>query len=256
MIMGVVDFGRGILYYNMVSNAAREGARTGIVGSTLQQICQQVVAHTQVPGLGSTSCSSIAGDTAWHDANNVLTLTVHRGTPGSATDPVAVTVRYKFTPITPLIDGAINIAAGSSLQIGASSHMYREGGVPLPTPTTGPTNTPPPTYTPLPTSTPTLTETPTSTNTATFTHTPTFTRTPTVTLTPTMTLTPTVTNTPTITPTFTRTNTPTVTPTRTNTPTVTNTPTITPTFTRTPTVTNTPTVTPTCTPPAHGKSKC
>lgn len=224
LVMGVVDFGRGILYFNMLDNAAREGARTGIIsGDTVQQICQTMVGFAQVPDLGSTSCSSIASDTPWHDGNNVLTLTVHRGTPGSATDPVKVTVNYLFTPITPLIDRAVGIATGGSIQITASSTMYVEGGVPTPTATAGPTFTPRPTYTPPPPPTSTASSTGTPTSTITPTNTATGTRTPTPTITSTATRTPTVTSTSTITPT--RTRTPTVTPTSTKTPTPTITPT-------------------------------
>ena len=190
LVMGTVDFGRGVLYYNMLDNAAREGARTGVISThTVEDICQSVVDHLQVPGLGTTACDTIASDTPWNDGNDVLTLTVHRGTPGSTTDPVGVTVSYLFTPITPLIDQAIGIATGGSIQIGGSSTMYVEGTTMLPSPTPGPTDTPqptatpPPTATPLPTSTPTATPLPTSTPTATPkpTMTPTLTPMPTVT---------------------------------------------------------------------------
>jgi Flp pilus assembly protein TadG len=170
MVMGIVDLGRGILYFNTLSSLAREGARGGILGSMsnsarLQQICQRVVDEAQLPALGTTSCSSASADTAWTDG--ALTLTIHLGTTGSPTDPEKVTVAYNFTPITPLIDRVANIANGGSFQVSASSAMFVEGV--LATPTLGPTNTPMPTFTQGPTNTPTITPTFTPTRTPTMT---------------------------------------------------------------------------------------
>jgi Flp pilus assembly protein TadG len=247
LIMGAVDLGRGVLIRNMLSNAAREGARVGIIASkTSAEMCAGAISKIQAPGLTGQTCTASGNPAVTNDGQ--LTVSVHRGTPGNAADPNNVTLTYNFLAITPLISAV-------PITMAATSSMYVEGGVALATPTAVPTNTPPPTS-PVSTSTPTVALTPTITLTATRTPTITPTTTGTRTITPTATPTTcmqgshtctptsTATNTATITPT----NTPTMTPTITNTPTVTRTPTITPTLTPTPMPTNTPTNTSTNTP--------
>ncbi len=84
-----IDLGRGIYYYSVIYNAAREGARTGIV---LQQpdnpipinkdlIIQSVLDHS--PGLDIP-----VGN---------ITISIPTGT-----DTLKVTIKYSFTLITPL----------------------------------------------------------------------------------------------------------------------------------------------------------
>jgi Flp pilus assembly protein TadG len=133
LVMGVVDLGRGIFTYNMLSEAAREGARTGIADASTYAtsqaartaMCTEAINRVQAPGVASNSgCSSIADNSA--TAFGTLTVTVHWGTPGSTSDLDKTTLSYAFTPITPLIDEAINIANGSSITLNATSQMYVE----------------------------------------------------------------------------------------------------------------------------------
>jgi Flp pilus assembly protein TadG len=262
--LGIIDFGRAILAYNVLDNAAREGARVGIVPTnTLAQMCQQVLSVSTVTDVNSSASCAASGDPAVTNAGAAspsdYVIQINRGIGASSTTPNdQVVLTYKFKPITPLIDAAIGITSGGTFALSASSSMYVEGSTVL-TATPLPTNTPFPTDTPAPSNTGTPTDTPvnTSTPTITSTITPTATAT-TCTGQGNKTCTPTVgpTHTPTITATATATGTPTLSPTRTATPTITNTPTTTntPTITSTPSKTSTPT--PTCTPPAHGHSSC
>ena len=115
--MGIFDFGRAILDYNMISNAAREGARVGIISTrTNAQICEAVITHVSLPGVSGTGCTS----------GGLTTTIVSRGSPptlvANSGSPVVVRVQYVFTPITPLIGDII----GTSLTLTAQSSMYVE----------------------------------------------------------------------------------------------------------------------------------
>jgi TadE-like protein len=127
VVMGFFDLGRGVVFFNMLSDAAREGARVGIApGNTLSQMCTQVVSQMPAPGVGSSSgCSSIADSVATDFGT--LRVTVHKGKPGS-TDPAqfdSVTLSYSFQPITPLIGTSPIILGGNPLKPIRSS-MYVE----------------------------------------------------------------------------------------------------------------------------------
>ena len=128
LTMGSIDLGRGIFFYNLLSNAARDGARAGIVNSTtnsLSQMCQQIFAETALPGVTAPSCPG-SGATSATVTAGTLTVTLQAGVAGDASQPNQVTLTYSFTPITPLIDTAIGIAGGGSIQLRASSQMYVE----------------------------------------------------------------------------------------------------------------------------------
>ena len=124
LAMGTVDLGRGVIYHNLLSNVAREGARMGILhSSTYATICNQVITQAFLPNLSPTPVTCTASgspDAVTHDGS--LTVTVHKGTPGSTGDPDLVTLSYSFRPITPLIGNIV----GNSLSLSASSSMYVE----------------------------------------------------------------------------------------------------------------------------------
>jgi Flp pilus assembly protein TadG len=129
LAMGTVDLGRGVIYHNLLSNVAREGARVGILhSSTYTTICNQVIAEALLPNLGPTPVTCTAtGSPDAVTTDGSLTITVHKGTPGSASDPDQVTLSYRFTPITPLIANIVrNPLCGTSLCLSASSSMYVE----------------------------------------------------------------------------------------------------------------------------------
>src|SRR5215472_5863347 len=128
LLMGVVDFGRGIFYYNMLSNAARDGARAGIVDSTttaLSSMCEQAFARALLPGVESPTCPG-SGATSATVTAGTLTATLNAGTAGDPTQPNQVTLTYTFTPVTPFIDAVIGLVGGGSITLTASSQMYVE----------------------------------------------------------------------------------------------------------------------------------
>jgi hypothetical protein len=118
MVMGVFDLGRGVLYSNALANAAREGARAGIVATrTPDEICSVAFrAARALPVAPMAACGTRGG----------LTVSVpQRGTKGDPGDPVRVTMRFEFRLLTPLI-GAIVSDPEGRVVLNASSSMYVE----------------------------------------------------------------------------------------------------------------------------------
>ncbi len=115
LVMGAFDLGRAVFYAHMLSNAAREGARVGVVaGRTPAEICARAKASLLLPDVPVSAGCDVAGS---------LTVAVpQRGTAGSATDPVRVTLSYTFQPVTPLIAQIV----GNAFTLRASSTMYVE----------------------------------------------------------------------------------------------------------------------------------
>jgi len=117
--MTAVDLGRGIFYYNMLANAAREGARYAVITSnTLPNVCNIVRARMGVAA--TAGCGSATGLTVQatrckpNDAN--ISKTNEWGT------ETQVTASYQFTLITPLI----SVFTGNPITLNAKSTMYDE----------------------------------------------------------------------------------------------------------------------------------
>ena len=109
LIVGILDLGWAVYAKNTLSDAAREGARTGIILATTDaQICARVQAAA--PSL-SLACTA-------SQINIVPTGTRTFGV------PITVTVTYTYTPLTPIIG---RIVTGSGLRLTASSSMIVEG---------------------------------------------------------------------------------------------------------------------------------
>lgn len=116
IFMALFDFGRAIYAYNTVSNAAREGARVGIVD-------QRLTAGTPAAATEAANQATALGldptDTAEVDVQYLLP-------DGSAcSNPsigclVEVSVAYEFSPITPIIGnilGPITVSSTTQLPI-------------------------------------------------------------------------------------------------------------------------------------------
>ena len=249
LVLGIIEFGRVLFTFGIVTAASREGARyaasTGdLTGSTFNyEDCAGIMgAVTRIGSLVGVGNSDITIEYTirYQDTNQTIT-----GCPPSEYvdrgDRIHVMVTRDFQPIVPLVNvPVIPISATTSRT------LIRDVGIKGTPPTPLPTRTPIPSSTSTSTSTSTPTETYTQTPTDQYSATPTETytpsQTPSQTSTATQSLTPTITDTPTITQTPSDTPTPTTTFTPSNTPTASNTPTITntPTATDTPTPTNTP----------------
>jgi len=116
ILVGIFDLGRGVFYSHLLSNAAREGARTGVVATrTADEICARAIAAAgSLPGVSaSTQCGS---------AGALTVAVAPRGTAGSAAAPVRVTLSYTFQPVTPLVGQVV----GNTVTLTAASTMYVE----------------------------------------------------------------------------------------------------------------------------------
>jgi Flp pilus assembly protein TadG len=116
LIMGVIDLGRGIFAFNEVSNAAREGGRTGIVNQTLSDIraraAEQAIA-LGIPTSAPASCPASGGPPP-AAAGICVVIVQPDGSPGGScsTTPaigciVVVSVKTTFTALTPMVGNII-----------------------------------------------------------------------------------------------------------------------------------------------------
>ena len=121
LAMAVVDLGRGILYYNMLANAVREGARYGVIATnSAANICTVVENSMQAPGTQGCSDSTKDLDVVVVQCQAVTDTGVD-SSKETGTE-VSVTAYYKFSLITPLI-GSIT---GNPLTLSAATTMYNE----------------------------------------------------------------------------------------------------------------------------------
>lgn len=245
-ILGIIEMGRFLFTYSVVTNAAQEGSRFAIIrprevvaAAEATEIASQMAAKgtpTYVPQLVAPSYAcdirgksvdkvigisrSAINVAVWYDNGD--------GTPVAASEDniddvikegnrVVVEASYKYKFLVPFMDAFV--PNGVDIKMRSARTILQNGKTQplgcavslIPAPTFTPEGSPTPTETVPPTSTPFVPPTGTPTATASSTATPTETTTPTATETP-GTPTATVTGTP---PTVAPTNTPTITPTHT-----------------------------------------
>jgi Flp pilus assembly protein TadG len=87
----IFDFGRAVYYYNAIHNAAREGARFGVINPN-DEAGMINAAEKYAIGLGIDNLDVSA---YWASSEFVGT---------SETFAVTVTVNYCFVPVTPLVE--------------------------------------------------------------------------------------------------------------------------------------------------------
>jgi Flp pilus assembly protein TadG len=87
----IFDFGRAVYYYSTIHNAAREGARYGIVHPNDTDGIKAAVVNYAI-GLGITQDNV---------PDPIISLSEQVG--GNKTYAVTVTVNYCFVPVTPLV---------------------------------------------------------------------------------------------------------------------------------------------------------
>ena len=111
VVMGIFDFGFMFQHYELVTNAAREGARVGVLpGYSSSDATTWAGAYLAKGGIMCPSASPLCTITAPAGA----TCTISAGPPAVTVPCITVTVRYTYTynwigPILNLISG------GSSL---------------------------------------------------------------------------------------------------------------------------------------------
>jgi Flp pilus assembly protein TadG len=114
LLIAIFDLGRLVFAYNDITNAAREGARVGIINQTTATIKSEVVSQ-------ATSLGLVAADVTvtYADADNP-------SSPCSSNPPttleclVVVTVAYDWQAITPIIGnivGPITVTSISEMPI-------------------------------------------------------------------------------------------------------------------------------------------
>jgi Flp pilus assembly protein TadG len=111
VVIGLFDLGYAVHANNLLTNAAREGARTGIILSNTDAYIRTRVKNT-APDLGLTDAQIIINPSA----------------PRVFGNPITVTVNYTYTPITPLVERIV----GGNLRLSATSSMVVEGVIQTP----------------------------------------------------------------------------------------------------------------------------
>jgi hypothetical protein len=107
LLIGIIEFGVALMAYNSIANAAREGARYGIIR-------QQ---STDFAGIEATARRSTLG----LDQSALII------TPSLLTDTIQVDVDYDHALMTPLIRVIVQAATGSStLQLHTMASMRLE----------------------------------------------------------------------------------------------------------------------------------
>jgi len=98
LVFAIVDFGMGFYSWITVTNAAREGARFGVVGADSAAITDRV------------------NDTAGSLSGPNLTITVDNATDqgGVSGEELSVSVDYEYELITP-VSSLLNMISGGSL---------------------------------------------------------------------------------------------------------------------------------------------
>lgn len=231
-ILGIIEVAHFMFTYSVVSNAAQEGSRFGIVrpravfdvNARATQVARGTAVPTQIV-VNNGDCSVVqktlekAIGVPRDDLNVSVWYDNGDGTPIAVTDSnidnvitlgnrIVVEVSYTYRFVVPFLSKfapngvTVKMNSARTLQTNGDSMFgtpipceFNAGIAPTP-PTSTPTNTRTPTATYTPSNTPTPMPTGTPTRTPTSTYTPTNTRTPTITPTRTVTLTPTRTPTP------------------------------------------------------------
>ncbi len=114
MVFGIIDFGRAIVSYALLSNSAREGARAGIFPGSFSPPGQQdaeirAAVNSQTLFMGTIP----SGD---------ITITPASQASRTSGGTITVAVTYAFTPITPLVSNVV----GSTITMTAQSTMLIE----------------------------------------------------------------------------------------------------------------------------------
>jgi Flp pilus assembly protein TadG len=114
MLIAIFDFGRLVFAYNAITNAAREGARVGIINQTESGIQDEVINQ-------ATSLGLVAGDVVvTYVKSDAPTQPCPDDPPTSLECLVVVTVSYDWQAITPVIGsivGPVTVTAISEMPI-------------------------------------------------------------------------------------------------------------------------------------------
>lgn len=107
MLVGIVEFGRGMNAFVTLSEAAREGARAGIYTTATDVAIRTAVRSQTAATLGQIPDADIA---------------ISPGEPRTSGDRLSVTVNYDFVPATPIFStilggGVLNLRAQAKMKV-------------------------------------------------------------------------------------------------------------------------------------------
>jgi len=108
--MMIIDLGRAVYYYSVVYNAAREGARAGVIDSSEANV--NAAAARLASGIIKSS-----------DVNSQLVTVV--GPSGEDYDVIEVTVTYDFRAATPFL-GRLTGSPGNNIILRSTATMQLE----------------------------------------------------------------------------------------------------------------------------------
>ena len=92
LLVVIFDFGRAVYYYNAIHNAAREGARYGVIHPSSTDYPNIVArAKEYAIGMGVSDITVWVGPGVYENVGNINNPTI------------MVTVSYSFTPVTPFV---------------------------------------------------------------------------------------------------------------------------------------------------------
>jgi len=134
IILGTIEIGRGVWYYNQLSQLSREGVRWLIVttadGATNWQATGNAPATSQTYVVSTCNCPNSAVD--WIRRKDIgiphdqLTVTITRGAIAGGSNPftwgIPVTVELTY-PYRPLLASMLNIPATITLRAATTMHF-------------------------------------------------------------------------------------------------------------------------------------
>jgi Flp pilus assembly protein TadG len=132
IVLGIFDFGFLFQRYEVVTNAAREGARVGVLpGYTVSHAQDRATAYLDAGGLAGTSTVHVAGCNSGGVVNGkrcsfaAIGDSPSFGTPANTVKQITVTVSYdhEFTFVGPLMNlfggalGTVRLKAVSTMRL-------------------------------------------------------------------------------------------------------------------------------------------
>jgi Flp pilus assembly protein TadG len=106
VLFGILDFGRAIYAYNTISNASRQAVRVGIVDQNDIAVENEAIQHGVALGLTATDV-----DVTFLQPGGSSSICV---APVAIACDVAVTVRYRYQAVTPIIGALVGVIDMSS----------------------------------------------------------------------------------------------------------------------------------------------
>lgn len=111
LLVGIFDLGRGVYAWSTLNNAAREGARQGIVDQTVTHIRDRAATHSVALGLTSADVDVVFRNKTDTGPCTQLTNIETNDDAFANTCLVRVTVNYDYAAATPIIGNIVGAFA-------------------------------------------------------------------------------------------------------------------------------------------------